>query len=332
MWRETTKHERNLRIWREEFEDFIPERVLDFHVHIWNRASLPDGKTFSCGGQEVGEYGFNDLRRDLAEVYPGRQVSAACFGLPFPEYNREENNRYVASNCDRKRLFALRLIDPAEDPAAVRKDVIEQGFVGFKPYPNYVRKADINLVEIHEMLPNGLMQVADELGLIVMLHIPRKARLADPLNQRQIVELCKAWPRARIILAHIGRSYYLKGITGQLDALKGLPNLYYDLAMLANADVLEYAFRTLPHERLLYGSDAPIALAPGHSVEINNQYTYVTPVPWELSISDNRGKLVFTSFLYEGLRAIKKAVSRVGLPRSFVEGLFHDHGLQLLRR
>ena len=29
----------------------------------------------------------------------------------------------------------------------------------------------------------------DRVGAIVMLHIPRKLRLADPLNQRQLVEL-----------------------------------------------------------------------------------------------------------------------------------------------
>jgi len=58
-----------------------------------------------------------------------------------------------------------------------------------------------NLVEIHEMLPEGIMGIADELGLMVMLHIPRKQRLADPVNQRQLIELCSAWPNAKIVLA-----------------------------------------------------------------------------------------------------------------------------------
>ena len=65
-----------------------------------------------------------------------------------------------------------------------------------------------------------------------------------------------------------------------------------------------------------------LRVRPGKSVEINDQYTYVTPVPWELSISDDHKKLVFTSFVYEELRAIRKAVERLGLDRSFVEGLF----------
>ena len=330
MWRETTKHQRNLKIWLEELEDFVPHNVLDSHVHIVNAESIPAGETYEPAGHEIAHYDMDDLKRDLPEAYPGRETYAVCFGSPSERFNRSENNAYVAANCDRKRFFPLRLIDPAEDPADVRRDVKEGGFLGFKPDLNYVQKPDPNLVKIHEMLPAEIMRIAEELSLIVMLHIPRKARLADPINQTQIVEICEAYPKAKIVLAHIGRAYYLKNVLGSLDNLKDLPNLYVDLAMLNNWEVLEHTFSIFPTERILYGTDIPIALAPGKSVEINDQYTYVTPVPWALSISDDHGKLVFTSFLYEQVRAIKKATERLGLGRDFLEGIFFGNGMKLL--
>jgi hypothetical protein len=330
MWRETTTHERNMRIWTEELADFVPAKVLDFHVHILNAATLPAGKTWSAGGHALTSYDFDDLRRDLDEFYPARQTAAVCFGSPDPAYDKGVNDGYVADGCDHERFFPLRLIDPAEDPDAVRRDVIARRFLGFKPYLRYVRKADPNTVEIDEMLPGPIMRIADDLGLIVMLHIPRRDRLADRVNQRQIVRLCTNYPRAKIVLAHIGRAYYLSNIVGHLDNLKGLPNLYYDLAMLNNWEVLEYLFSHVDADRILHATDTPIALAPGKSVEINDQYTYVTPVPWDLSICDSRGKLVFTSFLFEQLRATKKAVERLGLERQFVEGVFWDNGMKLL--
>lgn len=331
MWRETTKHERNRTIWAEELDSFVPQRVLDFHTHVYNAATIGSEKPFSCGGYEINGYTFEDLTQDLAEVFPGRETAAVCFGMPFPQYDEAENNRYVAQGCDNQTRFALRLIDPAESPEDVKRDVLSSGFLGLKPYLDYVKKADLNQVEIHEMLPEGIMRLADELGLIVMLHIPRKGRLADPLNQRQIVELCTRYPRAKIILAHIGRAYYLKNIVGQLDRLKDLPNLYYDTAMLNHAEVIEYLFETVAPDRVLYASDMPISLAAGKSVEINNQYTYITPVPWELAICDTTHKLVFTSFLYEELRAIKTAVTRLNLPESFVEDFFYHNGMRLLQ-
>lgn len=332
MWRETTQHERNLKIFREELDSFLPERILDFHVHIFNEGVIPAGQTFSCAGHPIGKYDLEDLDRDLAEVYPGRDTYAVCFGLPNVQYDRRRNNRYLAAHCDRKRFFAFRLFDPQEsDPEAVRRDIVENGFAGIKPYLDYVRKEDPNEVQIIEMLPPWIMEMVNDLGLIVMLHIPRKMRLADPLNQDQVIQLCGDYPNATIVLAHIGRAYYLKNVVGNLEGLKDLPNLYFDLAMLNNWEVLEYLFANAAPEKILYGSDIPIAIAPGKSVEINDQYTYVTPVPWHLSISDDHGKLIFTSFLYEELRAIKKAVERLGLSDDFVRKIFFESGMELLQ-
>ncbi|HNS00669.1 MAG TPA: amidohydrolase family protein [Planctomycetota bacterium] len=331
MWRETTKHERNLRIWREELESFVPEKILDFHVHILNAGVMPPGETFSCAGHPIAGYDLDDLAADLAELYPGRETRAVCFGLPDPRYDAGRNNAYLAERCRGARFFALRLFDPVGDtPAALEADLRSGAFLGIKPYPDYVRKADINAVEIPEMLPDWAMEIVDAYGALVMLHIPRKARLADPLNQRQIVELAASRRRARIVLAHIGRAYYLKCVLGNLGAIAPLPNVYVDLAMLNNSEVLEYAFGVLDPSRILFGTDAPLALAPGKAVEINDQYTYVTPVPWKLSISDERRKLVFTSFAYEELRAIRKAVERRGLGRDFLRGLFYENGLRLI--
>jgi len=319
-----------MKIWNEELDGFVPDKVLDFHVHIVNREAVPAGQTYGAAGHHLDCYDIDDLRRDLPDAYPGRQTSAVCFGSPNAKYDRASNNAYVAANCDGRRFFPLRLIDPSEDPSDVRRDVAQSGFLGFKPYLNYVRKEDPNLVEIHEMLPAEMMRIADELSLIVMLHIPRKQRLADSVNQRQIVEICRNWPNAKIILAHIGRAYYLKNVLGNLDDLTELANCYVDLAMLNNWEVLEHTFSVFPTERILYGTDIPIALAPGKSVEINDQYTYVTPVPWRLSISDDHGKIVFTSFLYEQLRAIRKAVERLSLGPDFLKAIFYDNGMSLL--
>lgn len=330
MWRETTKHERNLKIWREELDGLVPEKVLDFHVHVFNEAAVPKGKPFPSGGHPIPGYTFEELSQDLSETYPGRETSAVCFGLPDVDYDQASNDRYVAAGADGERWYGLRLIGPSEDPEKVRADVIAGGFFGLKPYPVYVRKENVADVEVHEMLPAGIMEVANDLGLAIMLHIPRGARLADPLNQKQVAGLCTTYPNAKIVLAHIGRAYYYKSAVGHLDQLKGLDNLWFDTAMVTNADVIEYAFRTVRQDRVLYGTDVPIALAPGHSVEINNQYTYVTPVKWDLSISDDHGKLVFTSFLYEELRAIKKAVDRLGLSHFFRQDFFHNNGRRLL--
>lgn len=333
MWRQTTEQEANKRIFAEEFDVWLPRRILDFHVHVFNRGVVPVDTPYSCGGHTIVQYDLNELKRDLDQVYPARETYAVCFGMPLVGYDSDLNNRYIGEVCDNHRFFGLRLLDlHVDSPGALSRDLDSGCFVGVKPYPDYVRKADVNAVEIPEMLPDWVMAPVNERGLLVMLHIPRRARLADPLNQRQIVELCARYPNAQIVLAHIGRAYYLKNVLGNLESLKGIPNLYYDLAMVNHWEVMEHLFATVDPMKVLYATDIPIALAPGKSVEINDQYTYVTPVPWALSISDDHGKLQFTSFLYEELRAIQKAVERLGLSSGFVDDLFFGNGMRLLDR
>ena len=331
MWRETAKHERNRKIFDDEFDAFLPKRILDFHVHVFNEGVLPENEQYSCGGHPITKYDYDDLSEDLDACFPERETLAVCFGMPIVGYDRARNNAYLAKESDGRRFFPLRLFDPKEDtPDSLRRDLEGRAFFGLKPYPDYVRKPNVNDAEIREMLPDWAMEIVDERGMIVMLHIPRRARLADPVNQKQIVALCAAYPNAKIVLAHIGRAYFFRNVLGNLEALKDIPNLYFDLAMLNHGEVIAHLFEQVPVERILYGSDIPIALAPGKSVEINDQYTYVTPVPWALSISDEHKKLVFTSFLYEELRAIKKAVEVDGFGADFVEALFYGSGMALL--
>ena len=330
-WKQTSKQERNLKIFKEELDEFLPPRIFDFHVHVFPEDAFPpDHEGWSAGGHKIRHYTLDELRQDCADLYPGRECRALCFGTPRKELGTAKNNEYVAAGCDHKQFYPLRLIRPEDDPDAVRQDILEKRFLGFKPYLNYVDKPDPNDVEIVEMLPEGLMAVADELELLVMLHVPRKQRLADPKNQEQVVEMAKRFPKTTIVLAHIGRAYYLKNVVGHLDNLAPLPNVYFDISMLNNWEVLEYLFAHVDPHKILYGTDLPIGIAPGKSIEINDQYTYVTPVPWELSISDDHGKLVFTAFTYEELRAIKKAVERLGLSRQFVEDLFFNNAVKLI--
>lgn len=330
-WNTPTERRYNQRIFDEELNDFLPAKIFDAHVHVAPaNGFLPDA-SYSCGGVPIKSYSYKELAADLKLAFPKRHVEALCFGFPDPKFNTERNNAYAGSNADCRRFFPLRLLDPHRDNAAiVNADIDRYGFLGFKPYPDYARPDDIPNAEIPEMLPDWAMAIAHERRLLVMLHIPRAKRLEDPLNRRQLRELCVRWPGAKIILAHIGRAYYLRGVTGLLDDLRDLPNLYFDTAMVQHWEVLACLFRQVPLSHVLFGSDIPIALAQGKSVEINHQYTYVTPRPWSLSLCDEKKKLQFTSFLNEELRAIRQAATAAKLSRSAIAALFYDSAKTLV--
>ena len=330
-WNNPAERDYNLQIVDEELSDFVPAKIFDVHVHIGPIDGFLPGQSFNCGGVPITAYTYEELTADLAAAFPGRQTGALCFGFPNPALDLDRHNAYVGRGADFARFFPLRLLDPHRDDAAsVTRDLETHCFLGLKPYPDYARPQDVSHAEIPEMLPDWAMAIAHERRLLVMLHIPRARRLEDPLNRRQLRELCLRWPGATIILAHVGRAYYLRGVTGLLDELRELPNLYFDLAMVQHWEVMAYLFRQVPIHKVLFGSDIPIALAQGKAVEINHQYTYVTPRPWSLSLCDDRGRLQFTSFLNEELRAIRQAATAAGLSRANVAALFHDNAWNLV--
>jgi len=333
MWRTEEFVKQNAEIFGEEMEGFLPRKILDFHVHVFPAATLTDGLPFICAGHPIEKYDIEDFETDMAAVLPGRNVSAVIFGLPDPKYDNDINNRYVAECGNGDRYTPFRMFDPHVDtPDTLSADIDRGVFRGLKPYLTFARKKNPDDVQIPDMLPDWVMEIANSRKLIITLHIPRKLRLADPDNQKYVAEYAEKYPDATLVIAHIGRAYFLKNIAGNLERLKDLPNVYIDLAMLNNWEVLEHAFRQFDHKRILFGSDVPVALAPGKSVEIDNQYTYVTPVPWELSISDEHAKLKFTSFLYEEFRAIRKAVERLGLGKDFVRDILYRNGTCLLNK
>jgi hypothetical protein len=330
-WKETASKDSNRKIYDEEIRHFIPDAIFDFHTHVFNAEAIPGHLPgVELPGFHIKSYTIPELKKDCEEIYPGKRCRAVGFGFPDNEYNSNINNRYVAEKADRKTIFPFRLIRPDEDPAAVEEELRSMRFFGIKPYWNYVTGKKADDVEINDMLPPGIMEVVDRLGVIVMLHIPRSLRLADPVNQMQIVQLARTYRNTRIILAHIGRAYYLKNVVGHLDNIIPLQNVYCDTSMLNNWEVLEYLFAHFDSKRILYGTDIPFALCGGKSVEINDQYTYITSKPWHLSISDDHGKLVFTSFIYEQIRAVRKACDRLGLSRTFVQDFFFQNGYDLI--
>ena len=64
MWRETTKYQRNKRIWQEELDGFLPGKILDFHVHVINADAIPPGEKF-----------FAD---DMSESHLGMDFAPSC--------------------------------------------------------------------------------------------------------------------------------------------------------------------------------------------------------------------------------------------------------------
>jgi predicted TIM-barrel fold metal-dependent hydrolase len=323
------------RVWEEELCGWLPARIFDAHVHVFERGSFPADYEFparSCYRKFGCQHTLEQCLDAASEILPGVEFGMLCFGTPDAHVDRSEAARYTGSVADNTRVFGMTMVSPEDDATEIERRIREYGLVGYKPYRNFVTWKDSEAVSIPDMLPDDQMALADELGLAIMLHIPRSDRLADASNRREMVQLCERYPNAQIIFAHIGRAYYQRCVEGYLDAIRECPNAWVDTAMVNHPGVLEYTFQRFPRERILFGSDAPIAWLRGKSVEINNQYAYLMGEDYAIgtTIYDTDGVVDFTFFYYEILRGVKWAAERAGLTREELEGFFWNNAYNLI--
>ena len=321
-------------IYETELRAFLPEKVLDAHAHLFDATCLMPSARFSeksVYGKFGGLFSYEQMLAWAEALLPDQTFAMNAFGQPSFDTDLERAADYCGRIADNRRCFGMALVAPSDAAGTVTGRVTRNRLIGYKPYLNFVQGKPKSDITIFDMLPEAQMAAADERGLAITLHIPREGRLADPVNQRQMVDLCRRYPAAKIIFAHIGRAYYLSNVTGFLDGIAACDNAYVDTAMVNHEGVLEYAFRHFPRERILFGSDAPIAFLRGKSVEINNQYAYLMGEDYAIgsSIYDAAHAVRFTFFYYEQLRGIRMAAERVGLSRQEIENLFFNNAFNL---
>ncbi|MDP6523390.1 MAG: amidohydrolase family protein [Kiritimatiellia bacterium] len=324
------------KIFDRELREFLPSKVFDAHVHFFDHSCLVPGTSFPSShpySKFGGTFGPSQYLEWAEGALPGVELYANHFGHPGMESDRDASAAYSGRISDNRQFFGLALVAPADTAERARRRVEQNQLVGFKPYPNFVADKPVGEVTVHDMLPAAQMEVANELGLAIMLHIPRPGRLADPVNQVQMVELCRRYPNARIIFAHIGRAYFLSNVVGFLDGIAACPNAYIDTAMINHEGVLEYALQNFPRDRILFGADAPFSLLRGKSVEINNQYAYLMGEDYDIGtvIFDTDHAVTFTTFFYEQLRGIRLAAERARLEQRDIEDLFFNNADRLFR-
>ena len=150
-------------IWDEELQDFVPNRVFDAHIHLFNPAHLPADSTVARN------WGLNDLaslQQWAARLYPGRETHFLVLGSPAPGIDVAAHNTWGIEQVRRDPQSRMnRLVTPACRLEDITRDVRDRGFIGLKPYRFFSVTGDIAQCRIHEFLPHEQLELANEMGL-----------------------------------------------------------------------------------------------------------------------------------------------------------------------
>lgn len=318
--------DRDRAIFETELATFVPPRVFDSHLHLYELSHFSGPPPALCA-KGPSSAGWDEFQNRNAEIMPGREVSGLAFGYPQTTVNFETANAFLATETKRPGAFGQMLIKPEMDPEFIREIVQRDGFVGLKPYHLFATEKPTFDAHIPSFLPEEHVRIAHELGLSITLHIVRSQALADSSNQEVLRRYATKYPNARIILAHAARGFNPHHTVVGIESLRGLRSIWFDTSAVTDCGAYEAIIRVMGHDRLMYGSDFPVSHIRGRCVGLGDNFLWLTPENTKLDAA--YANVQFTLVGIESLRTLKVAVQSTGLSDEQVERVFRDNATEL---
>ena len=316
-------------------EGRMPAEIFDAHIHL----NLPEHIPFISQERIRSDWAFEcglfltaEEALDRAKLLFGNtRYSMAGFPWPIREALLEENNQYLLAEKSKGNTFPFMGVKP--DWSAETVDTQLLNFCGLKPYPDFVASCKGAQNSIFDFLPHAHLSVLNRQKKAVVLHLPRRDRLADRDNIRELLEIRQKYPDIDIIIAHLGRSFCPVFLAEGLDRMgSDASGFYFDTAAVINPDVYRMAFERIDYHKILFGTDAPIMYWHGKRIWTEREYFNLCreDFSWNRHTEGREAEAQYTFILYEQLRSILDAMQLSGFSTVEKDAVFCDNAKALL--
>jgi predicted TIM-barrel fold metal-dependent hydrolase len=331
------------KLFYDEHLGYLPPKIIDIHTHVWlgvhRQPSTVARRGPTWPGRVAPENPIADLLETYRLMFPRQMVTPVIFGPATQEYDLDASNQYVSQAAAQHRLPSFLVTTPEWTAQELEARVVGGGFLGLKPYlewaPSYIPSDDIT---IFDFLPRHHLEVADEHGWIVMLHIPRRGRLRDPLNLEMMLEIEHRYPNVRLVIAHIGRAYCPEDVGDAFEVLKDARRMHFDFCANTSAYAMEQLLRAVGPQRVVFGSDLPVVRMRMRRICEDGFYVNLVPPglygdvnddPHMREVSDEEGSRL-SFFMYEELLAFRQAAEAVGLSAEDIADVMYNNAARLI--
>ncbi|MFH0918805.1 MAG: amidohydrolase family protein [Fibrobacterota bacterium] len=333
-------------VFESELRDFLPDTMIDIHTHVWLKSfrvlRKNDGRTVTWPSLVAPENPVDHLLETYRLMFPGKKVTPLIFSsLGTRQDDFTAANGYIADAAKKNQLPALLFARPDWDGDRLDEELSKGGFLGIKVY---LSLSDVsiprNRIAIFDFLPHAQLEVVNRRKGIVMLHIPRDARIKDPLNVAQTLTIAEKYTDLSLVIAHAGRAYCEEDMGDAFDRLAPARGVLFDISANTNAKVFETLLRKVGPERILFGSDLPITRMRMKRISESGRYVNlvgkglygdVSGDPNMREVSDIEAAQ-HTFFLYEEQLAFKAAAIQAGLNDKDVEQVFNGNAKTIIEQ
>jgi predicted TIM-barrel fold metal-dependent hydrolase len=329
--------------WNEHLEGWLPRQLIDAHTHVAEPAHRLTPMTETMRRQYWVNELFEPIPAAAAErcyrtVFPNRELTCVAFAMPDLDFDLDLGNAYLQQECPRRGWHSLAVVRPQWTQEKVAALLDAPGVIGLKPYYSLIsanrETRDAHLeAGIFDFLPHTILEVANDRGAWVTLHVPRAGRLGHPQNILEIRELRRRYPNIVLVIAHLGRCYTAPHALEALPQFADDPCLFFDTSAVLNPVCHRVALEQFGPRRVIYGSDTPILYMRGRRQYRDRAYVNRTDHPFYFNKDREAPGLEarYTLFMYEDLRAIKQACAELGLTDpKLIAAIFHDNASGLI--
>lgn len=319
----------------ERLVGFIPENIFDMHAHIWRKEYIPGFcKENTFFYNEPQTYNIDRFFNDTKGLYPGARIIRANF-LAFPDAAMKDDpdlksafNKFLSDELkNHSDNTGAVIVMPDMSKKDIERSVLSKNIKGMKCYHTASKRKDTFNANISEYLPEAAWQVAHENNLYITLHMVKEKALSDIDNLNYIIEHCKNYRSAKLILAHAARGFCYHNTLDGIKYISGLPNVYFDSSAICESESLVAILNEFGPERLLWGSDNPAGMMRGRCVTIGESFIWL--------YSDNNSldptlgnKAVLIAI--ESLLALKKACEYINISKEGIKDIFYNNALSVL--
>ena len=311
-------------------QDFIPAKIFDMHAHIHNVEHIEDNPhSLTVRHGTATAQCFLDEQKEL---YGDRKVRGML--IPFPTMNfktpgiPEKVNQWFLRQLETVPTCVGEVfVKPGDTREYIESLLVSDRIKGFKCYhitadtdgPTF--KADIG-----EYLPEVAWEIANERGFVITLHMVKDLSLADPQNLAYIKEKTAQYPNAKLILAHCARGFASWTTIETVRQLKGIPNIYYDMAAICEPATMYEVIRQAGHDKVMWGSDYCIDRVRGRASSCGISFAWF----YDYDIPKDVMQLPMNLVCLESLFAFYQASLMLDLGKDQIQDIFYNNAVRLL--
>ena len=312
----------------EKLQSFIPDKVFDAHAHLHKIEYMPQGINMFQG---FGTADMERLLKDQKELYGDRKFRGLILPTPSLVFNddaalRKEMNMwmneqlYKAPDC----VGAIYVM-PGDTKEDIEAMLTNPQIRGFKCYHQSAKTDGPTwFAEVGQYLPQSAWEVANERGMSITIHMVRDKALSDEQNMTYFKEMTAKYPDAKLILAHCARGFASWTTIEAVRQLKGIPNIYYDMAAICDPATMFELIRQAGPDHVMWGSDYFIDRAHGKPINSGDSFRwlYLHEIPAEVDFPSCKTVL-------ESLMSFYQASLMLDLSKEEIQQIFYNTGCQL---